>query len=155
MGNTFLAGVTAMVVFAGGLFIALERPSWVPILGSQQDPILVFLVGDRSGVQAMKRAVDPSRIVAESPDAIALVEGRMMATNAAAVSAPLMAAGWDDREIELFTLPRNDGLNRKGSRKGKGADDPRFGRLMELMNKPTLSYGEALFVMNAMNDGVI
>jgi hypothetical protein len=157
MGNTFLASVTAMIVFAGGLFVALERPAWVPIIGggAGQEPVLIFLVGSRSGVESVKRAVEPSRIVADSPDAFALVEGRMVATNAEAVSAPLMAAGWADRDIELFTLPKSDGLKRSAKGSGGGSDDPRFGRLMELMNKPELSYGEAMFVMQAMNDGVI
>jgi hypothetical protein len=159
MGNTFLAGVTAMIVFAGGLFVALERPAWVPVIGGSaaEEPVLIFLVGGREGVAKVKRAVDPGRIVAESPDAIALVEGRMVATNADAASAPLMAAGWSDRDIELFTLPKNDGLKRttKAGSGGSGSDDPRYERLMELMNKPELSYGEALFVMQAMNDGVM
>lgn len=158
MGNTFLASVTALVVFAGGLFVALERPAWVPFVGgaASEEPVLVFLVGSRSGVESVKRAVAPDRIVAESPDAFALVEGRMVATDAEAASGPLMAAGWADRDVELFVLPKNDGLDRRaGAGSAGGSDDPRFARLMELMNKPTLSYGEAMFVMQAMNDGVI
>ncbi|MGH0035147.1 MAG: hypothetical protein ACQGVK_08955 [Myxococcota bacterium] len=154
----FLASVTAMIVLAGGLFVALERPDWVPVVGggAGEEPVLIFLVGSRGGVESVKQAVDPARIVAESPDAIALAEGRMVATTADAASAPLMAAGWGDREIELFVVAKNDGLDRKArSGKGGGSDDPRFGRLMELMNKPTLSRGEALFVMQAMNDGVM
>jgi len=154
VGNTFLASATAMIVFAGGLFIALERPSWVPLLGAKPEPVLVFLVGDRRGVEVMRRAVDPARIVAESPDAIALVEGRMVATTPEAVSAPLMQAGWQDREIELLKVPRNDGL-RRPSRGGTAGDDPRMAKLVELMNKPELSQGGALFVLQAMNDGLM
>jgi hypothetical protein len=156
MGHTFIAGSTAVVVLALGLFVALERPSWLPVIGGEQEPVLIFLVGNRSGVELVKKAVDPARIVAQTPNALALAEGRMVATDASAVSEPLMAAGWGDRQIEIFTVPKKDGLNR--GRKGKGgagSDDPRMGRLMELMNKPTLSQGEALFVMQAMNDGLL
>ncbi len=152
MGKTLLVSLSALFVLSAGLFVALERPSWVPVVGEEEEPVLVFLVGHRKGVDLMKRAVDPQRIVAESPDAIALAEGRIVATGAEAVSAPLMAAGWGDRTIELLRVPPRD-------TNGPGADgegtDPRFARIMELVNKPTLSYGEALVVMQAMNDGVI
>jgi hypothetical protein len=156
MGHTFIAGSSAVVVLALGLFVALERPGWLPLVGGEQKPVLIFLVGNRSGVELVKKAVDPARVVAQTPDAFALAEGRMVATNPSAISEPLMAAGWSDRQLEIFSLPKNDGLNR--GRKGKGSagsDDPRMGRLMELMNKPTLSQGEALFVMQAMNDGLL
>ncbi len=155
MKATFLAGVTALAVLSTGLFVALERPSWVPLVGAEEEPVLIFLVGSRQGVETLKRAVDPSRIVAESPDAVALVEGRMVATHADAVAAPLTAAGWTDRKLEILQVPRRDPL-RGSRREGAGAaDDPRMQRLNELMSKPTLSYGEALFVMNAMNDGLM
>ena len=154
MGNTLLASIAAMAVFSAGLFVTLERPSWMPLLGQPEEPILIFLVGDADSVAIVKRAIDPSRIVAETPDAIALVEGRMIVSGPEAVSQPLTAAGWVDREIELIPVPKARETLAAG-KAGNDSDDPRFERLMELMNKPTLSQGEALFVMQAMNDGVL
>lgn len=155
MGNTLLASMAAIGVLSAGLFITLERPAWVPVLGQEEEPILVFLVGDTAGVDAVKRAIDPSRIVAETDDAFALVEGRMIAAGPEAVSEPLTAAGWIDRKVELLPLPKRRDTVAAASRGGGSSDDPRFERLMDLMNKPTLSHGEALFVMTAMNDGLL
>ena len=160
MGKMFLAGTSAFIVFSAGLYLALERPAWtarVPeVLQSSEPPVMVFLVGNRGGVELMKRAVDPARIVAESPDAIALVEGRIIATSPSAVSDPIMQAGWSARRIEIFTLPKNDGLNRGRSASRQGRQrDPRMGRLMELINKPTLSQSEAVFALQAMDDGLL
>jgi hypothetical protein len=117
---------------------------------------LVFLVGNRGAVELMKRAVDPARIVAESPDAIALVEGRIIAAAPSAVSDLIMQTGWSARRIDLFTLPKSDGLNRGRTASARGKQrDPRMGRLTELINKPTLSQSEALFALQAMDDGLL
>jgi len=152
MRSMLLASVTAILVLSTGLFLALERPTWLPGTQEQEEPVLVFLVGHRSGVAALKAAVDPSRILAESPDAVALAEGRVVATDPSAVAAPLLAAGWGDRPVELLAVPR-----RRESADADAAevDDERMARLMELVKKPSLSYGEAMVVMQAMNDGLL
>ena len=155
MGNTLVASMAAIGVLSAGLFVALERPAWIPVLGQEAAPILVFLVGDAAAVNAVKRAVDPSRIVAETDDAFALAEGRMIAAGPEAVSEPLTAAGWIDRKVELLPLPKRRETVAASGEGGGSSEDPRFDRLMELMNKKTLSHGEALFVMNAMNDGLL
>ncbi len=159
MGNSFIAAMAAIAVMSLGTFLALEKPSWLPVFGGEKsETVLVFLVGSRWGVETVKKSVDPARIVAETPDAIALVEGRMVAVDAAAVSEPLMLAGWADRQLELLQVPRDDGLRRSG-KKGTGEqseeDAARMDRITELMNKPSLTQGEALFVLNAMDDGLM
>ena len=65
-----------------------ERPAlveqsvdWVKSLGSGEPAsVLVLLVADRSGVAMVGAAVDPARILVQTPDAIVLREGRVMAT---------------------------------------------------------------------------
>ena len=75
------------------LHLALERPAWVPVLGDSGPRVLVFLVGDRGGVDRVRRAVAPERIAVSTPDAVALIEGRIVAVDAAAVSrAPIWSA---------------------------------------------------------------
>jgi hypothetical protein len=156
MTHPFLAGISAVAVVSAALFLVVERPAWLPVVGgSGEEPILVFLVGSREGVEIVKRAVDPERIVVETPDAIALVEGRMVATDAHAVSQPLMDAGWSDRSLELLSVPRDDGRRRRGGEQPSEADAARMARLTELMNKPTLTSGEAMVVLQAMNDGLL
>jgi hypothetical protein len=118
--------------------------------------VLVFLVGSRAGVDRVRKAVDPARIVADGPDALALVEGRIVAVDSAAVSVPFTAAGWIDREIELLRVePREPGYRQSQVASAGGEVDPaRMARLRDLIHQPTLSAGEQLFVLQAMNDGV-
>ncbi len=150
-----IAGASAALLLAAGLFLALERPTWLAAV-ADAEPVLVIVVGDRSRVALMREAVDPARIVADSPDAIALAEGRLFAADAVAVSDSLERAGWTDRKIEIFTVSKSgDSQRRGGSGAERGERDPRMERLMELMNKPRLSRGEALFVLSAMNDGLM
>jgi len=161
MTKSIIIGSMAALMLSVGLFVARERPEWVPIMGQEEEkePVLVFLVGSPQGVAMMRRAVDPGRVVAETPNAIALAEGRMVAASAEAVGAPLVAAGWSDRKLEIITVPKSEGLERSSQAgpggRGGGAEDPRMARLAELRNKPTLNVGDLIFLMNAMNDGLL
>ncbi|UCE86663.1 MAG: hypothetical protein JSU66_02690 [Deltaproteobacteria bacterium] len=155
MRSTQIAVATASLVTALGLAAALAGPRWFGARASGE-PVLVILVRDRSGVALVRAAVDPGRIVAERPDALALAEGRVVAAGPEAVPALLGLAGWQDRELELFGLPARDAARRPGA---KPLPDPereaRRARLYELMKKPMLSAGEGLFVLQAMNDGLL
>lgn len=153
------------IVVSGGLVLTLEGPKWIPGMadlvpsaGGDDGRILVFLVGSSSGVDQVRKAVDPGRIAYSTPHAVALVEGRIIAANQDAVGEPLMEAGWIDREIEIFTVAKRDILpkrNPEGGAANKDVDPERLERLNALVRKDTLSYGEQMFVLQAMNDGVV
>jgi len=145
----------SMAMLSGGAFLVLERPAWLPVYG-ETGRVLVFVVGDRERVDLVRRAVDPGRIVGDSPDAIALAEGRIVAANADAVGAIYQQAGWMERKIELFDVQRADHLARARKQAGGGgeADEERLQKLRALVDKPTLSAGEQMFVLQAMNDGL-
>jgi len=154
MRSTLLVGTVASVVLGSGLLWVGSKLDGGPLSGfrSAEEPVLVFLVRSRRGVERVKAAVDPARIVAETPDAVALVEGRLVATSAPAVSEPFMAAGWADRPVEIFELPRSAGPAAGGPHHtAEGpTNDAQREKLVELMNKPTLSRGEALFVLRTL-----
>jgi hypothetical protein len=162
--RSLIALSALFVVVSGGLLLTLEGPKYIPAMAelmpgaaSSQNKVLVFLVGDSAGVDRVRSAVDPSRIVWSSPDAVALKEGRVVAAGQEAVGDLLKGVGWIDREIEIFTVAQRDLLPpRRGSGEANQDVDPeRLARLGEIMKKPTLSYGEQLFVLKAMNDGVV
>jgi len=146
--------LTSLALLSGGTYLALERPTWVPYYG-KTDRVLVFLVGDRGGVERVRKAVDSSRIVASSPDAIALVEGRIIAVSAQAAEGPYKSAGWMERDLEFFHVEKADHL-KAARQQGEGGEvDPeRMEKLRQLVSKPTLSAGEQVFVLQAMNDGI-
>lgn len=160
-----IASAAFFVTVSGGLLLALEGPKFIPALAeilpggaAERDKVLVFLVGGTDGVDHVRSSVDPARIVWSTPEAVALKEGRIVAAGQHAVGEPIKQAGWMDRDIEIFTVARRDLLPAKGggSKDASGAEvDPeRMARLRELVNKPTLSYGEQVFVLQAMNDGI-
>jgi len=158
--RSHIALVAFFAVASGALSLTLEGPKWIPAMAEWlrgEDRVLVFLVGGTDGVERVRRSVHPSRITFSSPTALALKEGRIVAVGQEAVGEPLMASGWIDRKIEIFTVDRRDILFIEGHAGGanKDVDPERLARLNELVKKPTLSYGEQLFVMQAMNDGVM
>ncbi len=160
MLKSFIPLAATMAMLSGGTYLAMERPEWLPVYG-EQERVMVFLVGSQAGVEHVKRAVNPDRIVASTPEALALIEGRIIATNAEAVSEPLTMAGWIDHEIEIFTVAKEDHLKDARAKSGcasgscNDADPERMEKLQALMQKETLTYGEQMFVLQAMNDGVV
>lgn len=144
-----------MAMLSGGTFLALERPAWLPVWG-KTERVLVFVVGSRDRVELVRKAVDPRRIVGESADAVALVEGRIVAANADAVGAIYQRIGWMDRRIEMFDVRRAEHLKRTRGQGGSGgdADEERLAKLRALVEKPTLTAGEQMFVLQAMADGI-
>ena len=156
MRSAVLSLSVAVLILTGGLYLGLERPAWLPILGAEKQRVLVFLVGDPKGVERVRAAVHRDRIVAATPYAIALAEGRIVAVDADSASAPIMQAGWLDREIELFHVEKADPLarGRRATSAGEEVDPERMAKLRSLIHKPTLTAGEQLFVLQAMSDGL-
>jgi hypothetical protein len=164
--RSLIALTAFFVVVSGGLLLTLEGPKFIPAMGEllpglqdDTDKVLVFLVGGVEGVDQVREAVDPGRIVWSTPEAVALKEGRIVAAGQHAVGEPIKQAGWMDRDIEIFTVSKRDILPTRGDGglqdgNGEEVDPERLARLRELVNKPTLTYGEQLFVLQAMNDGV-
>jgi hypothetical protein len=156
MLRTLLPILGAFVVLVGAVFLGFEGRALLPFADVSQDRVLVFLVGNREGVDRVRTAVDPARVVAATEDAIALREGRIVAVNVAAVSDPYTAAGWLEREIEIFHVeraaPKRPG--RSGGGEGTEVDPERMAKPAALVQKPTLSAGEQMFVLQTMNDGI-
>jgi hypothetical protein len=132
-----------------GFALVEERPAmledsaaWVKSLRpGESDTVLVLLVTDRSGVAAIRAALDPARILAETPDAIVLREGRVVATGPEFVGDPLTRAGFADRSIELWSATPAVGRNREERRDGELS-------LADLAKKPTLTLFEVMALLN-------
>ncbi len=141
-----LSGTVAAVL---GFALIVERPAllegsaaWVKSLRpGEPDSVLVLLVTDRSGVAAIRSALDPARILAETLDAIVLREGRVVATGPEFVGDPLMEAGFADRSIELWSATPPDQRFREEGEDGELS-------LADLANKPTLTLFEVMAVLN-------
>ena len=119
-----------------------DSADWVKSLRpGEPDTVLVLLVADRSGIAAIRAALDPARILAETPDAIVLREGRVVATGPEFVGDPLMEAGLADRSIELWSAAPPVERYQEEREDGELS-------LAALATKPTLTLFEAMAVLN-------
>jgi hypothetical protein len=66
-----------------------------------REPVTVVFVPDHQTVAAVRAAVDVSGIVAETRNAFAMDDGRIVAANHPAASEVIARAGWADREIRI------------------------------------------------------
>ena len=74
--SCIVAVALAAVLLGGRPPLVENGVDWARSLGSSEPAsVLVLLVADRSGVAAVRSAVDPARILAETPEAIVLREG--------------------------------------------------------------------------------
>jgi len=125
-----------------------QSVGWVKSLGSGEPAsVLVLLVADRSGVAAVGAAVDPARILVQTPDAIVLREGRVVATGPETVGGPLVEAGFADRSIELWASAPPDRWGRDEGAEGELS-------LAALARKPTLTPFEVLAILNGSVSGL-
>jgi hypothetical protein len=125
-----------------------QSVGWVKSLGSRENPsVLVLMVADRSGVAAVGAAVDPVRILVQTPDAIVLREGRVVATGPEAVGVPLVEAGFADRSLELWAAAPADRW------RGEEPAEEELS-LATLASKPTLSPDEVIALLNGSVSGV-
>ena len=146
-----------LVAFVGsGLYLEKEGVfsglrSSGQALGVSEKPIEVFLVGSPAGVEEVRRSVDSSRVRAHSADAIALAEGRIFAAHPAAVGRVLKEAGWIDRELEILTAANADAKRQQGQKQVALQRQDKKSRLNALSKKKTLTAGEQILVLRAMN----
>ncbi len=149
--STLVAGLLLLLLWlADWEAVRLEAASWFDagVEPSAEEPVMVMLVGDAERVAAIRDAVDPDRIVASTPDAFALVEGRIIATSVEAASRPLNQAGWASRSIEIVVPPRKLTPGYAAvQRGGPGSEDPS----VALKDRDVLSQDQALKLLNAMD----
>ena len=155
MRSSFLFQVSTL---AGGLLllmlwladweaIRLEAEGWFdPGVGlAVEEPVTVMLVGDAESVAEIRDAVDPDRIVASTPQAFALIEGRIIASSIEAASQSLNRAGWASRSIEIVPPPKKRAPGYAAAQdEATQNGDPS----VALEDKDVLTQGQAMRLMN-------
>ena len=63
-------------------------------------------------------------------------------------------AGWIDQPIQIVSLGMEDEDAAEMAGPPQLSDAARHARLMSLVDKPTLTRSEQIFVLKAMNDGI-
>ena len=148
--------VVSMVIFSetvhrtgrepAALVGSLEAPPEITLprlsLPDARPPVLVFLVRTPESVASVRDAVARERLVADLPMGFAVKEGRIVATGTDAAGIVLTAAGWDDRDLELFQPAPQLPVFSNG-KKAPG--------MAGLTKKSHLTQAEAMAVINALN----
>ncbi len=146
--------MSAIAAFGIGVLLLTSKPAdWMPKLSdfiTPPDPVLVVIVGSTDLVNSVRRAISPDRIIADTGDAFALVDRRIIAADADAASGPINQLGWIDQQFELVAVPMNGGRqweqnrHRRPSDKTQSDEDrKRADQIAQLMRKPTLNAAEA------------
>jgi len=119
---------------------------------TEKDPVLVFVIPSLENARKVRAAIAPERIALQSQKGLALTGGRVVALSLDDAGDVIEEAGWVDHPIQIVRL--EDPEPEEGEEFKPGSDEARLARLQSLVNKPTLTRGEQMFVLMAMNDGI-
>jgi hypothetical protein len=120
----------------------------------EADPVLVFVVASPESTRRIRKAVSPERVFWEGQAGLALVGARVIASNLDDAADVIEGAGWVDRPIQIVTLDVTSSRAGEEPQADPRSTEARLARLRELVHKPTLTRGEQVFVLQAMNDGL-
>ena len=158
MSNPWLqlgAGLAALVFLALVTFEGRgvgQQMGWI----AEEEPVFVFTSPHEGSFELVKAAIDPGRVVVGASDGIALEGGRLYVRDVAVAGDLIETAGWVSRPIQIVTLGMLDeaGAEAAGRATSGMSREERLARLRQLVHKPTLTRGEQIFVLQAMNDGI-
>lgn len=138
-----------------GTFVALEGENLGEQIGLiEGDPVLVFVVPQPENTRRIRSAVPNERVLWESEAGFALVGERVITSSFEAAGEVIKGAGWLDRPIQIVTLDADPEEELESDGVSPASREDRRKRLLELVHQPTLSRGEQMFVLQAMNDGI-
>jgi hypothetical protein len=154
MQSTTLRYGSIFVILTALTVLAFEGRTLRERVGlAEPDPVLVFVIPQRENARRVRAAIDPDRIEWQGLEGLALVGGRVIASDLDAAGNVIEAAGWVDRPIQIVRLENPESRRQDDSLDGESGSD-RLARLRNLLNKPTLTPTEQMFVLIAMNDGI-
>lgn len=150
----FQAGLLLAILVASS-FAVLEGETFAKQLGwLEEDPILVFVVPLAESALRIRAAVAPEAVVWEGEAGFALASGRVVASSLERAGEIIKGAGWVDREIQIVSLDADPNERATAGSSDPASSEATRERLAALVNKPTLSRGEQVLVLQAMMDGV-
>jgi hypothetical protein len=121
-------------------------------LAPEQEPVLVFVIEDLESARRVRAAIRQDRILWQGELGLALVGGRVIASSLDDAADVIEEAGWVESPVQIVKL-----AERSRSEESPGdvsSSGERLARLRQLVNKPSLSRVEQVFVLQAMNDGL-
>ncbi len=152
--GAFQAGALLAALIMG-TFAALEGENLAEEMGLLEgDPVLVFVVPLAENARRIRAAVSEERVVWEGEAGFALAGERVITSSFETAGEVIKGAGWVDRPIRIVTLEQDLEAAAESDDGRSASSEARLKRLRELVRQPTLSRGEQIFVLQAMNDGI-
>ncbi len=131
-------------MIAGWLIWGAEKPGMPDWVGSPDasDAVLVIVVETQGNLDIVRRAVSTDRVVASSSTGLAIEPQRVVVTSLESAGEILTMAGWQDRPLEIVDLGRRIREDAPAAKNLEG--------IASLVNKPTLTRGEAYLLLSSM-----
>jgi hypothetical protein len=153
MGAVFAALVMACVL----TFEGREIGASMGLVEAEPEPVLVFTIPAAGAIERIRKAIPDDRILIDEGSSFALHKGRIYVQQVALAGPLINRSGWVDRPIQIVSLGMDEGEGEAGA-SGEGGSkmspEQRMARMRQLVNKKSLTRGEQMFVLQAMNDGI-
>ena len=155
LGMLFAAFVLITVV----AFQAKDVGSSIGLLEEQEQPVLVFTIPERSRLARVRAVIADDRILWEGDEGFALVNARIYVRDLRQAGELIQTGDWVDRPVQIVSLGMDSGeADASETVAGQGgaglSPEQRLARIRQLVNKPSLTRAEQVFVLQAMNDGL-
>jgi hypothetical protein len=155
LGMLFAAFVLVTVV----AFQAEDVGSSIGLLEEQEAPVLVFTIPEPTRLARVRDAISDDRILWEGEEGFALVNARVYVHDLRQAGELIKTGEWVDRPVQIVSLGMDSdesaGSDPGGGERGSGlSPEQRLAKIRQLVNKPTLTRAEQVFVLQAMNDGL-
>jgi len=156
MTNPFFqlgAAFAGLVLFS---FMALEGKDVAQSLGlvEEDEPVLIFTIPQPIHLAGVRRAIGNDRVLHEEGSGFVTAGMRVYVADVSQAGGLISKAGWVDQPIQIVSLGMEDENAAETAGPPQLSDAERLTRLRSLVHKPTLTRGEQMFVLKAMNDGI-
>ncbi len=146
-------------VFAGLVIlflVALEGKELARTFGlmAEDEPVLVFEIPHPDRLASVRKAIGDERILEERDGGFSVKSGRVYVLERGQAGAFIGRGGWIDQPVQIVGLGMDRDEEIQDGAKSVMSREETRARLDDLMNKASLTRGEQLFVLKAMNDGV-
>jgi hypothetical protein len=155
MRNGFMASMGAITAVGLGICIWQDAGGVLSTAraelglgGAGGESVLVIFVSSAGAVADVRAVVADERIVAESPQAFAVREGRIIADGRESAGDIVSAAGWVERDLKLMRV-RTKATRAQAASTGKAGEGglaPE--KLAELLSRDTWTHAEATLLLD-------
>ena len=156
MTNPFFqlgAAFAGLVLFS---FMALEGKDVAQELGlvEEDEPVLVFEIPHPQHLASVRRAIADERVLEEKENGFSVHGGRVYVQDVGEAGDFIERGGWVDQPVQIVGLGMDSEDEEGEGPRSAMSPEERHERLLSLVKKPTLTRGEQMFVLQAMNDGI-